>query len=59
MENMTITSAQYVQSDGVTVAIKAIIDGTSWSVPMDPANRHYDEIMKRVAAGEVTIKDAD
>tara|TARA_Y100000592_G_scaffold79626_1_gene125605 strand:- start:110 stop:289 length:180 start_codon:yes stop_codon:yes gene_type:complete len=59
MENMTITSAQYVQSDGVTVAIKAIIDGTSWSVPLDPANRHYDEIMRQVEAGTLTIQDAD
>ena len=59
MENMTITSAQYVQSDGVTVAIKAIIDGTSWSVPLDPANRHYAEIMRQVEAGTLTIQDAD
>tara|TARA_Y100000114_G_scaffold21830_1_gene17600 strand:- start:212 stop:391 length:180 start_codon:yes stop_codon:yes gene_type:complete len=59
MDNMTITSAQYVQADGVTVAIKAVIDGTSWSVPLDPANRHYAEIQRQAEAGELTIKDAD
>jgi hypothetical protein len=29
------------------------------SVPLDPANRHYAEIMLQVAAGELTIADAD
>ena len=59
MDSMTITSAQYVQADGVNVAIKAVIDGVTWSVSMQPGNRHYDEIMKQVAAGDLTIADAD
>jgi len=29
------------------------------SVPLDPANRHYAEIMRQVEAGELTIADAD
>ena len=29
------------------------------SVPLDPANRHYAEIMKQVDAGELTIEPAD
>ena len=59
MENVTITSAQYVQADGVIVAIKTVIDSVTWSVPLDPANRHYAEIMRQVEAGTLTIADAD
>ena len=58
---MNITSAQYIADhlDGSNQVIKATIDGiTNW-VPLDPANRHYAEIMRQVAAGELTIKDAD
>ena len=28
-------------------------------VPLDPANRHYAEILKQVKEGTLTIKDAD
>ncbi len=40
-------------------AVIAIIDGVEMSVPLDPANRHYAEIMRQVEAGELTIADAD
>jgi hypothetical protein len=58
---MTITSAQYVNSPmtGQPSSIKATIDGTEWSVPLAPGNRHYDEIMRQVEAGELTIAEAD
>ena len=60
MNEMNITSAQYVADmDGVTVIIVATINGTEMSVPLDPANRHYDEIMRQVAAGTLTIADAE
>ena len=59
MNEMTITSAQYVAEDGVNKSIKATIDGTEMSVPLDPTNRHYAEIMRQVEAGELTIADAD
>lgn len=60
MDNMTITSAQYTQDfDGNNSGIKATIDGTEMSVPLDPANRHYAEILRQVAAGTLTIADAD
>jgi hypothetical protein len=59
---MTISDAQYIKdlfgSDN-NVSIKATIDDKEVTVPLDPANRHYDEIMKQVAAGELTIADAD
>lgn len=61
MDNMNITSAQY-QADpisGTNSSIKATIDGQEMSVPLDLANRHYAEISKQVAAGTLTVQDAD
>jgi hypothetical protein len=57
---MNITSAQY-QNDksGNIDNIRTTIDGTEMFVPLDPANRHYAEIQKQVAAGTLTIEDAD
>ena len=60
MDNMNITAAQYTNDlEGNSVAITATIDGTEMSVPLDPANRHYAEIMRQVEAGTLTIQDAD
>ena len=59
MDNMNITAAQYVAFDGTNASIKATIDGTEMSVPLDPANRHYAEILRQVEAGTLTIQDAD
>lgn len=59
---MNITSAQYILNEtrnGNGTIIKATIDGTEIQVPTDPANRHYAEILRQVAAGELTIADAD
>ena len=39
--------------------ICATIDGTEMFVPLDPTNRHYAEILRQVAAGTLTIQDAD
>jgi hypothetical protein len=61
MDNMNITSAQYqVDSlSGNNSGIRATIDGVELHVPLDPANRHYAEIMRQVDAGTLTIQDAD
>ena len=59
MDNMNITAAQYIQDEGANTVIAATIDGKELSVPIAPGNRHYDEIMKQVAAGDLTIADAD
>jgi len=60
MEQMNITSAQYVQdSYGNNSIIKAVIDNEPCSVPLDPANRHYAELMRQVDEGTLTIQDAD
>jgi len=59
MNEMNITSAQYFAENGVNVTVKATIDGTEMFVPLAPGNRHYDEIMRQVAAGDLTIEDAE
>ena len=57
---MNITSAQYMNDIiGDTACIIAVIDGVTMSVPLDPANRHYAEILRQVEAGELTIQAAD
>ena len=62
---MNITSAKYHQfaeNEGdtpVNVSVTIVVDGETLSVAMDPANRHYAEIQRQVAAGELTIQDAD
>ena len=58
MENLNILSAKYLQSQGVNSGILAIIDDIPMSVPLDPANRHYQAIQEWVAEGN-TIEDAD
>jgi len=59
MENMNITSAQYIAEDGTNASIQATIDGFEMSVPLDPANRHYAEIMRQVEAGTLTIAESE
>jgi len=62
MNEMTVTSAQYVNDTAYGInnaSIIAIIDGTEMSIPLDPDNRHYAEIMRQVDAGTLTIQDAD
>ena len=59
MNEMNITSAQYWAEDDVNMSIKATIDGEEFHVPIAPGNRHYDEIQRQVAAGTLTIQDAD
>ena len=62
MNEMNISTAKWL-ADKVTgnnqAAIRATIDGQQWDVPLAPGNRHYDAIMKAVAAGDLTIADAD
>ena len=56
MNEFTISSAQYLENN---CSIIATINGVEMVVPLDPANRHYAEILRQVAAGELTIQDAD
>ena len=57
MNEMIITDAQYTSEANAT--IRCLIDGVRMQVPCDPDNRHYAEIQRQVAAGELTIQDAD
>ena len=60
MSEMNITSAQYLANlSGENAGIKCTVDGEEVFVPLAPGNRHYDEIMRQVAAGDLTIADAD
>ena len=59
MNQMNILNAVYQQRDGSISSIRATIDGIEMSVPLDPANRHYAEIMRQVEAGTLTIAEAD
>ena len=58
---MNITNAQY-QTDPETnenVSINIEVDGYSACVPIVVGNRYYDEIMRQVEAGTLTIADAE
>ena len=58
---MNITSAKYLKNDitNKNSSIKATINGQESFVPLEEGNRHYDEIMRQVEAGTLTIEEAD
>lgn len=58
---MNFTSVKY-QKDSITgenVSLEVILDEQEIYVPIAEGNRHYDEIMRQVEAGELTIEEAD
>ena len=59
MNEMTITNAQYSAYQGENITVMAVIDGQQMSVPLDPANRHYAEILRQVEAGTLTRQEAE
>lgn len=60
MNEMNIASAQYTaDTDGNNNGIKTVVDGKEMHVPLDPANRHYAEIIRQSDAGTLTIAEAD
>jgi len=56
---MTISDAKYIAMDNINNTVQATIDGQTMFVALDPANRHYAEILRQVDAGTITIEDAD
>ena len=58
MNDMQITSAQYIAFEGTNSSIRATIDGQELFVPLDPNNRHYAAILAAVEAGTLTIEEA-
>jgi len=59
----TYENAKYLKdaysSETRLVGINVTIDGNVTSVPLDPANTDYAEIMRQVDAGELTIEEAE
>jgi len=58
---MNIKEAQYVKelkSDEIG-SIRITVGDIISQVPLDPANTDYEEILKQVKEGRLTIKDAD
>ena len=57
---MNIESAQYMLDlNGDKKKIKVVIAGVTSFVPMQVGNRHYDEILRQVETGELTIQEAE
>ena len=61
INTMIITSAKYNADirTGDNCSVNIVVDGKVMSVPMNPANTHYAEILKQVDAGTLTIVAAD
>ena len=63
---MDITSAQYKSfenpitnvTENIAITI-TLADGQVWQVPLSTNNYMYNEVQKQVAAGTLTIEDAD
>ena len=59
---MIINTAKYFNKLGTNEAVSISIttaDNQFMSVPLDPANTEYAEIMRQVEAGILTIAPAD
>ena len=58
---MNITNAKYNVDPKTNEnnGINCNVNGKEVCVPLAPGNRHYDEIMRQVDAGTLTIADAD
>ena len=57
---MEITTARYLSYKNRNVSIWVeLSNGKFMSVPLDPANTDYAEIMRQVEAGTLTITPAD
>ena len=59
----TFKNAKYLKdaysSETRLVGINVTIDEIVCTVPLDPANTDYAEIMRQVDAGELTIEEAE
>ena len=61
-ETMKITSAVFAamtEEDEKPSSIRVVIDGVSMSVPTDPHNRHYKEILRQTKSGKLKIVDGE
>lgn len=57
---MIITNARYLKDydTNENLSISCIIDGKQSNVPLVSGNTDYDEIMRQVGAGTITIEPA-
>lgn len=58
MDELNITSAQYVAEDGRNIGITFVVDGETMAVSINSKHPYYAEIMRQVNAGTLTIQDA-
>ena len=58
-ENAKYYNKVFPENQNETANIQADMNGVRVIIPIAPGNRHYDEIMRQVAAGTLTIQDAD
>ena len=59
---MIINTAKYFNKLGTNEAVSILITTANnefMSVPLDPENTTYAEIMRQVDAGELTIEEAE
>ena len=49
----------YDENAEKNVNVIVVMDGVEKTVPIDENNTHYAEILKQVANGTLTIRDAD
>ena len=58
---MKIKNCKYIKNEMQTevIAIKATINDKVWTVPLNPDNTDYAEILRQVEAGELTIEEAE
>jgi hypothetical protein len=60
MDEINFAFVKHTQDqNGNNNGYKFVIDGITSFVSYDVGNRHYDEIMRQVNAGTLTIQDAD
>jgi hypothetical protein len=60
MNEITFTSVKHIaDEDGNNAGLVAVHDGKTTGVSMRVGNYMYDEIMRQVDAGDLTIEDAD
>lgn len=58
-QGVKIDSDNKLINDGVNQGVVATINNVEMWVPLDPDNTDFAEIQKQVAAGELTIEEAD
>ena len=58
---MEIKDAQYFKDilTGNVSSIRCIVDGRHTSIPTDPNNTDYQEVLRQVKEEGLTIKDAE